>query len=205
MGRQTITVEELDDIRRQCAALQADWERLYQIAAAASDGSAAERELALIQLQGRLSCDYPVLAHWRKANFGLASGINNLVARAGSMAAFARDARAGNGPLLRDWQAVQETITRVRGLLEAARDQARAGKPVKLPKEVAAAVERDPWPIELWMRKLAVAGAVLAGCGLLFLLMRPYLLETRFFKWLDKSYNRWELRNYPEFQPPPNS
>jgi len=198
---QTISLEELDDIRQQCAALHEDWQRFYRLAASPEAGDGVQ--VAFIQLQSRLSCDYPILSHSRKTNFGLASDIAKLVAHAGTLEAFSREARAGNGALVQEWHAINDTIARVRALLEEAREQARAGKPVKLPKEIAAPQVREPWPIEAIMRKAGIACAVLACCAVVFFLARPVFVETGLFKWLDKAYVNWQIRNgIPGIAPP---
>ena len=192
---QSISAEELAEISRQCAVLHEDWHRFYQLAVSPPGADPTGQQLAFIQLQSRLSCDYPILSHWRKGNFGLAGAIGKLVAQAGTLDAFAREVRSGDGPLLREWQTVNEAIARVRKLLEGARDQARAGKPVTLPKEIAAPIVREPWPVRAWANKGAIACGALVVCGVAFLIARPFLLETSLFKWVDRSYTAWQIRN----------
>lgn len=189
----SISVEELDGIRQQCAALHEDWQRFYHLAAT-PDGGDGE-QLAFIQLQSRFSCDYPILSHSRKANYGLASDIAKLVAHAGTLEAFSREARAGNGALVKQWHTINDSITRIRALLDQAREQARAGKPVKLPREIAAPQVREPWPIEAMARKAGIVCAVLACCVVAFFIARPIFVETGLFKWLDTAYVNWQLRN----------
>lgn len=192
---QSVSAEELADISRQCAALHEDWHRFYQLASGAPEGDGSQRQLAFIQLQSRFSWDYPILSRWRAGNFGLASAIGKLVARAGTLEAFSREAQQGDGPLVRDWNEVNEAIAKVRSLLEGAREQARSGAPVKLPKEIAVVVERDPWPIAALANKAGIVCAALVCCGVVFLIARPFLLETSLFKWVDKSYTAWQIRN----------
>ena len=196
MGSPThsISMIELTDISRQCAALHEDWQRFYHMAAAPPTPDASQQQLAFIQLQSRLSCDYPILSRWRKGNFGLASSIGKLVAQAGTLEAFAHEARAGDGPLVREWRAVNDSIAKVRGLLDRARDQAKQGKPVALPKEIAEPKVREPLPWDIIMRRTGIVCAVLA-CGMVvYILARPFVLETTLFKWLDRSYTAWQLR-----------
>lgn len=201
MGNQTqsVSVDELQDLMRQCAALHQDWQRFHQLATV-SNGSAPGGALDFIQLQSRLSCDYPILSHWRKANLGLAAGISKLVAHAGTLEAFAREAQSGNGPLLREWQTVDGSIAKVRGLLESALRDARAGKPVRLPKEIAAPkVAREPWPIQRLLKGTGIAAATLVGIIVVLAVFRPFLMQTRFFRWLDDGFRSWQVRNHPEF------
>lgn len=197
MGRQHhfISPEELADISRQCAALHADWHRFYQLASTPAPDDGSLRQLAFIQLQSRLSCDYPILSRWRSGNLGLSGEISKLVARAGTLEAFAREAGQGGGPLLRDWRTVDDCITRVRSLLEKAGEQAKAGAPIKLPAEIAAPVEREPWPVRAMAHKAGLACAALVVGGVVFLIARPFLLETSLFKWVDRSYTAWQIRN----------
>ena len=192
---QSVSAEELADISRQCVALHEDWHRFYQLASAPPENDGGQRQLAFIQLQSRFSCDYPILSRWRSGNFGLASAIGKLVARAGTLEAFAREAQQGAGPLVRDWKEVNDAIARVRALLDGAREQARKGGAIALPKELALQVAREPWPVKAWMYKGRIAGAVLVVCGVAFLVARPYLMETSLLKWVDKSYTAWQLRN----------
>jgi hypothetical protein len=208
MGRQhqSVSAEELADISRQCAALHEDWHRFYQLASAAPGSDAVQRQLAFIQLQSRFSCDYPILSRWRAGNFGLASAMGKLVARAGTLEAFAREAQQGDGPLVRDWNEVNDAIVKVRSLLEGAREQARKGGSIALPKELSVPVAREPWPVEAWMRKGRIAGAALLVCAVAFLIARPYLMETSLLRWVDKSYTAWQLRNgLPATQAPVQS
>lgn len=197
MGRSvsSISVEELAELSRQCAALHEDWQRFFQLASQPDGGDGTARQLAFIQLQSRFSCDYPIISRWRKANFGLAPAIAALVARAGTLDAFAREAQQGAGALVRDWHQINESIARVRALLETAARQARPGQPVKLPRELAVTIEREPWPVAVLGRKAGVACAVLVAAGVVFLIARPFLLETGLFKWVDQSYTAWQLRN----------
>lgn len=197
MGKQvqSVSAEELADISRQCAALHEDWHRFYQLASLAPGGDGSQRQLAFIQLQSRFSCDYPILSRWRTGNFGLASAISKLVARAGTLEAFSREAQQGDGPLVRDWNEVNDAIVKVRSLLEGAREQARNGAPIKLPKEIAVVVEREPWPVAALANKAGIVCAGLVCCGVIFLIARPFILETRLFKWVDKSYTAWQIRN----------
>jgi hypothetical protein len=197
MGKQvqSVSAEELADITRQCAALHEDWHRFYQLAAVPPDGDAVQRQLAFIQLQSRFSCDYPILSRWRAGNFGLALAIGKLMARAGTLDAFSQEARQGDGPLMRDWREVNEAIARVRTLLEAARVQAQKGGPIKLPKELAVEIVREPWPIAAWAHKGRVAGIALAIGFVSFLIARPYIMETSLLRWVDKSYTAWQMRN----------
>lgn len=197
MGKQiqSVSAEELADITRQCAALHEDWHRFYQLAAAPPATDAVQRQLAFIQLQSRFSCDYPILSRWRSGNFGLASAIGKLVARAGTLEAFSQEARQGDGPLVRDWREVNEAIAKVRALLDAAREQAQKGGAIKLPKELSVEIVREPWPVAAWAHKGRIAGIALAICFVSFLIARPYLMETSLLKWVDKSYTAWQIRN----------
>ncbi|MBL7649481.1 MAG: hypothetical protein JNK74_25165 [Candidatus Hydrogenedentes bacterium] len=197
MGRQhqSISPEELADIIRQCASLHEDWRRFFQLASAPTLDDGAQRQLAFIQLQSRFSCDYPILSRWRAGNLGLSGAISKLVARAGTLEAFAREAQQGDGPLVRDWRAVEESIVRVRTLLDKAREQAKAGAPIKLPTEIAAPIEREPWPVRAMAHKAGLACAAVVIGGVVFLIARPFLLETSLFKWVDRSYTAWQIRN----------
>ena len=197
MGKQhhSVSAAELADISGQCAALHEDWHRFFQLASAQPLDDGAQRQLAFIQLQSRFSCDYPILSRWRAGNLGLSGAISKLVARAGTLEAFAREAQQGDGPLVRDWRSVEESIVRVRTLLDKAREQAKAGAPIKLPAEIAAPVEREPWPVRAMAHKAGIACAVVVVGGVGFLIARPFLLETSFFKWVDKSYTAWQMRN----------
>lgn len=201
---QSITREELDSIFNQCSALHQDWQRFYQLATQANSAPDSQRDLALIQLQSRLSCDYPILSNARRDRFGLASRIAKLVANSGTMAAFALEASKGSGPLLQEWTSVNDAINRVCGLLDTARAEVRAGKTPKIPRELAPIVNREPFPIQAVMRKVAIAFAVVCGCVLFGLILKPYLVKTGFFVWLDKSYTAWQLRNGLPGAPNPN-
>jgi hypothetical protein len=197
MGKkaQAISLEELESVSRQCNALHQDWQHFYQLATTTNGSAASDRDLALIQLQSRLSCDYPILSNARRDKFGLASSISKLVANAGTMAAFAREAAAGNGPLLKEWKSVNDTIVRVCQLLDVARKDVQAGKKPKLPKELAPTIERDPIPVKAIMKKVAIVCGILCACGIVFLILRPFILETALFRWLDQSYTAWQVRN----------
>lgn len=191
---QSVSLNELQDLMQQCGSLHEDWQRFYALAAQSS-GQPDTGHLGFIQLQSRLSCDYPVLTHWRKANLDLASGVSKLVANAGSLESFAREVNAGNGPLLREWQAVNASMVRVRSLLDTALAQAQAGKPVRLPTEIAAPKIREPWRVRGLARKLAVTGAVLATLLVATAVLRPYLLRTTLLRWVDQAYTAWQMRN----------
>lgn len=191
---QPITLEELGDIESQCAELHKDWHSFYQVAASPGD-DAGQQHVAFIQLQSRLSCDYPVLSHWRKGNFGLSASIGKLVARAGTLEAFATEVHAGGGPLVQEWHEVNDAIVRVRGLLQQARKQAKAGKLATLPREIAAPKVREPLPVRAITRKAGIAGAILAGCFVVFLILRPFILDTDVLKWVDDAYTAWQIRN----------
>lgn len=197
MGKQvqSVSEEELTDITRQCAALHEDWHRCYQLASAPLTADVVQRQLAFIQLQSKFSCDYPILSRWRSGNFGLASAIGKLVARAGTLEAFSQQAQQGDGPLMRDWREVNEAIVKVRVLLDGTRDQARKGGAITLPKELAVEIVREPWPVAVLAHKGRIAGIVLVLSFVTFLIVRPYVMETSLLKWVDRSYTAWQLRN----------
>tara|TARA_R110001592_G_scaffold16058_4_gene68769 strand:- start:917 stop:1549 length:633 start_codon:yes stop_codon:yes gene_type:complete len=192
---QSVSLDELTDISSQCCALHEDWHRFYQLASHSDKGDQSQIQLTFIQLQSRLSCDYPILSHWRKGSFGLASSIGKLVAQAGTLDTLSREVRAGDGPLVREWQSVNESIGRVRKLLEGARLAAKKGRPITLPEEIALPKERQPFPFDVWKRRCRYVALVLVVCLVLLIVFRPVALESSLLRWLDQAYTAWQLRS----------
>ena len=101
---QPISLDELSELNFQCASLHEDWQRFYQLAAAPPAQDPNQRHLAFIQIQSRLSCDYPILSRWKKGDLGIASHIGKLVAEAGTLESFSTQIRGGGGPLVQEWK-----------------------------------------------------------------------------------------------------
>lgn len=192
---QTVSVEELTNLNHQCTALHEDWQRFYQLAASPPEQDPNARHLAFIQLQSRLSCDYPILSHWQKGNFGLSSHISKLVAQTGTLESFAKEVQQGGGPLVEEWKSVNDSIGRVRKLLGEALGKAKKGKDAKLPKEIAAPKERRQIDFRPALRKLRTACIVLVCCAVVFVLVQPLFVETSLLNWFDDLYTAWKIRN----------
>jgi hypothetical protein len=192
---QTVSQDELSALHSQCTALHEDWQRFYQLAAAPPPSDPSQHHLAFIQLQSRLSCDYPILSRWRKSDLGIASHIGKLVAEAGTLETFSDQLRAGGGPLVQEWQSVNDAIGRVQTALSEALQRARNGKPARLPKEIAPPVAREPWNFAPAIKAARMGAVVLIGGGILFVLLQPLFVESSLLNWLDDAYTAWQIRN----------
>lgn len=138
MGKrgQTISQPEWESLDRQLRALHKDWHYLYKLIEghAQSRFDPGELETAFLDLKGRISCDYPVLSKWRNAGHGLFGDIGAFFDHGSTLKALAEDARGGAGRTLDEWARIDEALGYIRQILQAARENAGPGKPVRLPE-----------------------------------------------------------------------
>jgi hypothetical protein len=139
--RHTVTLQALASYEQQFKALHKDWHYLYKLVEAYMRPH-AEREVLevdLLRIKGRISCDYPVLAEWRSGGYGAPAGISTLFSESTTLKSLTEGMREGGGRAWDDWQMVDEALGRVRQTLITAREKARPGKPVSLPRELFSA------------------------------------------------------------------
>ena len=81
----TVRLQELDSYEQQFRALHKDWHYFHKLVQAYADpraelGRRKALEMAFLELKGRVSYDYTVLAVWRSGACGIPAGIGDLFA-----------------------------------------------------------------------------------------------------------------------------
>lgn len=160
------SLQEIEDHESQLAAFQMDWRRLRGIMEAFAHPGAdrSALELELIQLKNKISCDYPTLPRWFGGRDELSTGLGRFLAEGASLEGLAAGLRAG-GRIGRDWLAVEESISKVRGELGVAREHIRQGKSVNLVDDFFVPAHRRPYPWRKILRRVAVLLAVVFCFG----------------------------------------
>jgi len=133
----TVTPRELDSYEQQFRALHKDWHYFYKLIKAYGDPRAdSERrralEMAFLELKGRISCDYSVLAAWRSGACGIPAGIGDVFSEGTTLKSLADDVARG-GRIEDEWKVVDDALGYVRQLLAESREKTRPGKAVRLP------------------------------------------------------------------------
>lgn len=139
------SVQDIDNYESQFSAFQADWRRLYNLAQAFSHPGAdrSALEVELIQLKGKISCDYPTLPRWFGGRDECSSGIGRILSNGATLESLASGVREG-GRICRDWLAVDQSLGNVREGLGKAREQIRSGKSVSITDDFFVPPHRRP-------------------------------------------------------------
>lgn len=158
------SAHEIDGYDSQFSAFQADWRRLYALVQAYAHPGADRQalEMELIQLKGKISCNYPTLPRWFGGRDECSSGLGRFLASGVSIESLSQGMRSG-GRIARDWLTVDESIGNVRQGLGAAREQARRGKAVNIADNFFVPPHQRP----INWKKILVRGTVL-GAFLMF-------------------------------------
>lgn len=138
MGKrgQTVSPGEWEQLDKQLKALHKDWHYLFKLLEGYQQEKFDKRELevAYLDLKGRISCDYPILARWRGEGHGLYGEIGAFFDHGATLKSLAEGARNGAGRTIDEWELVNEALGYIRQLLQEARDHAKPGKPIRLPE-----------------------------------------------------------------------
>jgi hypothetical protein len=137
----TIPVRDLDRYERQFRALHKDWRYFHKLVEAYADpradnGRRKALEIAFLELKGRVSCDYTVLAAWRNGACGIPSEISDIFAERATLRSLSDDLAGGGGRTEEEWHEVDEALGYVRQVLVECRGKLKPGKPAKLPAEL---------------------------------------------------------------------
>ena len=139
MGKrgQAISQSEWESYDKQLRALHKDWHYLFKLIEgyAQSRFDGRELEVAFLDLKGRISCDYPLLAMWRGNGHGIHGEIGAFFDHGATLKSLAEDARNGASRTLDEWHLVDEALGHTRQLLVEAREKAKPGKPIRLADE----------------------------------------------------------------------
>lgn len=136
----TISLGDWERYDRQFRALHKDWHYFHKLIEGYVQARFDSRELevAFLQLKGRISCDYPVLAEWRNGGYGIPAAIGTIFDHGSTLKSLAADARNGGGRINGEWQSVDESLGKIRQTLNDVREKTKPGKPIKLPDELFA-------------------------------------------------------------------
>lgn len=162
--------------RSQCAVLAEDWQRVHELLEAyQTSGSDRDRlELEYIGLRSKLSCDYPILSHWRKGGFGLSAGIHQTLAIGTTLASLSESARSQDNVVQKHWQAAWTSLRKIMEVLQGAERQIAEGKPAELPPQLLVHSTHVPFPIRKVLKVVGTIAAVLLIAGTAYV-MRNFL------------------------------
>ena len=119
--------------------------------------------MELIQIKGKISCDYPTLPRWFGGRDEMASGIGRFLQGGVTLESLAKGMQSG-GRICRDWIAVDESIGGVRQDLGAARALIRQGKSVNIADDFFVPPHRRP----IDWRRILIRGAVVSALLVIF-------------------------------------
>lgn len=174
--RQGITPEELATYEKQCSDLARDWQRLWALIGQyrGPDAHSDALEIEFLGLRSTLSCDYPILAYWRKGGYGLSAGINRMMAGSPTLRSLAESAGPPESRTNQQWRAVDEALGKVTDALQNARRALSEGKPAELPAELLQHDTYVPFPVRKVLKGIAVIASVVLVAGTLYF-MRNFL------------------------------
>jgi hypothetical protein len=135
-----VPLPELDGYEKKFRALHKDWHYFHKLMEAYGKSSAdSERllalEMAFLELKGRVSCDYTVLAVWRSGAFGVPAGIGDLFADGSTLKTLSEDVVEGTGRTEEEWRLVDDALGYLRQILVECQNKTKPGKAAKLPAE----------------------------------------------------------------------
>ncbi|MCF6286207.1 MAG: hypothetical protein L3K26_13595, partial [Candidatus Hydrogenedentes bacterium] len=137
----TVPLPELQGYEKQFRALHKDWHYFHKLMEAYGKSSAdSERllalEMAFLELKGRVSCDYTVLAVWRSGACGIPAGIADLFADGSTLKTLSEDVVEGTGRTEEEWRLVDDALGYLRQILVECHEKTKPGKAAKLPTEI---------------------------------------------------------------------
>lgn len=166
--------ERIQNYLRQCDALTTDWRKLRELVVSYPGDLEARKDhdMSLIDVKGRISCDYPIVQAWRSGEYAIGSDIHAVVA---DLSDLQEVAARKNGAA----KAFQERWNRVNGKLDAAHvvlaetdEKLAKGEAVHIPKTFQKATRR----VEIPWKKILIYGSAVSA--LLFVAGTLYFLRA---------------------------
>ncbi len=131
-----VSNQDVEKYEQQFRALHKDWHYFQKLIQAYVDSRAdSERkralEIAFLELKGRISCDYTVLAALRDGAYGIPTSISEILSEGTTLKSLAMSSRVDS-----EWQLVDEALGYIRQLLVECHEKTRKNKAPKLPAEM---------------------------------------------------------------------